>query len=124
MKDKAPYLAKWIKHHRSMGFECLLLYDNGIADDTRCVLDAYARNGDVTRIPEDVSACHTEDLPWLHESQILDNPQQAICDAYQRYIVYHKRDSGEIGLAWMLTSDVDKLMWFEGRPTPRTPSHN
>ena len=42
MKDDAPYLDEWIEHHRVIGFDRLLLYDNGRANDTRCVVDAYA----------------------------------------------------------------------------------
>ena len=112
VKDEALYLAKWIEHHRSIGFDRLLLYDDGSADVTRCVLDAYARRSDVTRIPEDVGAHHMEDLPWRHKGQILDNPQQAIFEAGRRYLVDRERDSGEVGSTWMLTSDVNEFLWF------------
>ena len=74
VKDEAPYLAEWSEHHRFIGFTHLLLYDDGSADDTRCVLYVYAQRADVTCIPDDVGAHHMEDLPWLHKGQILDNP--------------------------------------------------
>ena len=93
------------------------------------MLDAYARRSDVTRIPEDVSAHHMEDLPWRHKGHILDNPQQAIFEAGRRYLVDRERDSGEVGSTWMLTSDVNEFLWFigsqlRGRPTQRTLSRD
>ena len=84
MKDNAPYLVKWIEHHRSISFDRLLMYDNGYADNTRCVLDTFARRDDMTRIPEHVGARHMESLPWLHKCQILNNPQQAIFETCRR----------------------------------------
>ena len=63
VKDKVPYLAKWSNHHKLIGFGRLVMYDDGSANSTRCVLDTYVRRNDVTRIPEDIGACHMKDLP-------------------------------------------------------------
>ena len=113
VKDEAPYLAEWIEHHKSIGFDFILLYNDKSADDTQCVLDAYARRGDVTRVPEDIGNSYMEDLPWIHEGQIPNNPQQAIFEACRRYLVDEERSSGEAGSTWMLTNDVDEFLWFD-----------
>jgi hypothetical protein len=42
VKDEAPYLAEWIEHHKLIGFDSILLYNDGSTDDTQCILDAYA----------------------------------------------------------------------------------
>ena len=56
-------LDEWIEHHKSIGFDFILLYNDKSADDTQCVLDAYALQGDVTRVPEDIGNGYMENLP-------------------------------------------------------------
>jgi glycosyltransferase involved in cell wall biosynthesis len=113
VKDEAPYLAEWIEHHKLIGFDYILLYNDGSTDDTQCVLDAYAEKSDVTRIPEDIGSEYMKDLPWLHSGQIPNNPQQAIFEVCRRYLVDEELKRDVVGSTWMLTTDVDEFLWFD-----------
>lgn len=45
VKDEGPYIAEWIAYHRVLGFDHVLLYDNGSTDGTAGFLAALARRG-------------------------------------------------------------------------------
>ena len=118
VKDEAPYLVEWIEHHTLIGFDSILLYNDGSADDTQCVLDAYARQGVVTRVPDDISHRYMENLPWNHtvwleKSKNPNNPQFAIFESCRRYLIDEEVRRGAAGSTWMLTIDVDEFLWFD-----------
>ncbi|BCJ91075.1 hypothetical protein IZ6_18100 [Terrihabitans soli] len=42
-KNEAPYLVEWVAHHRALGFDRFLIYDNESTDDTPRVLETLSR---------------------------------------------------------------------------------
>ena len=113
-RDEAPYLSEWIEHHKLIGFDTILLYNDHSTDDTQCVLDAYAKQDFVVRVPENIGSKYMKDLPWVvNKGQITDDPQQAIFEACRRYLVDEEKKNGEVGATWMLTNDVDEFVWFD-----------
>lgn len=51
VKDEAPYLLEWIAHHRLIGVEHFVLFDNGSRDGTTQLLSGLARKGIVDHVP-------------------------------------------------------------------------
>lgn len=51
VKNEAPYLLEWIAHHRLVGVQHFVLFDNGSSDGTTQVLSALARAGIVDHVP-------------------------------------------------------------------------
>ncbi len=49
VKDEVRDIAEWLALYRLIGFDTLLVYDNGSTDGTRDVVDAAARQFDVRR---------------------------------------------------------------------------
>jgi hypothetical protein len=112
VKDEAPYLAEWIEHHKLIGFDYILLYNDGSTDDTQCILDAYAQKNDITRIPEDIGSEYMKDLP-VYGGIRPDNAQYSIFEVCRRYLVDEELKTGEVGSTWMLTTDADEFLWFD-----------
>lgn len=112
VKDEGPYLSEWIEHHKLIGFDTILLYNDHSTDDTQCVLDSYAEQGFVLRVPDDIGGKYMKDLPWRTRGQI-DNIQKAIFEACRRYLADEEQKNGEVGSTWMLTNDVDEFVWFD-----------
>lgn len=48
VRNEALYLPEWIEFHRLQGVEHFYIYDNESDDDTRDILNLYAKDGDVT----------------------------------------------------------------------------
>ncbi|MFV3126358.1 glycosyltransferase family 92 protein [Niveispirillum sp. KHB5.9] len=51
LKNEGPYLLEWIAHHRLVGVEHFVLFDNGSTDETGPLLSGLARAGIVDYIP-------------------------------------------------------------------------
>lgn len=51
VKDEAPYLLEWIAHHRLVGVEHFVLFDNGSSDGTTELLSKLAKAGIVDHVP-------------------------------------------------------------------------
>lgn len=51
VKDEAPYLLEWIAHHRLVGFEHFVLFDNASSDGTTEILSRLAKAGIVDHVP-------------------------------------------------------------------------
>lgn len=51
MRNEAIHLTEWIAHHRSLGVDHFLIYTNDCDDLTTDILDRYAAEGIVTRVP-------------------------------------------------------------------------
>mmetsp|Transcript_36842 Transcript_36842/g.66244 ORF Transcript_36842/g.66244 Transcript_36842/m.66244 type:complete len:423 (-) Transcript_36842:41-1309(-) len=110
VKDEAPYLAEWIEHHKMIGFDSILLYNDNSTDDTQCVLDAYAQKVYVIRIPEDTgSRYNVKFLPSQHDNEA----QLAILESCRRFLVDEEINSGKVGSTWLLTNDIDEFLWFD-----------
>ncbi|MBP7335247.1 glycosyltransferase family 2 protein [Niveispirillum sp.] len=51
VKDERPYLLEWIAHHRLVGVQHFVLFDNGSTDQTTALLSGLARAGIVDHVP-------------------------------------------------------------------------
>ncbi|OYQ31559.1 hypothetical protein CHU95_20675 [Niveispirillum lacus] len=51
VKDEGPYLLEWIAHHRMVGVEHFVIFDNASTDNTTSLLSALARAGIVDHVP-------------------------------------------------------------------------
>lgn len=51
VKDEAPYLLEWIAHHRLIGVDHFVLFDNGSSDGTSEILARLAAAGIVDHVP-------------------------------------------------------------------------
>lgn len=51
VKDEGPYLLEWIAHHRLVGVQHFVLFDNGSTDGTTALLSGLARAGIVDHVP-------------------------------------------------------------------------
>ncbi|MFV3074455.1 glycosyltransferase family 2 protein [Niveispirillum fermenti] len=51
VRNEAPYLLEWIAHHRLVGVEHFVLFDNGSDDGTTALLAGLARAGIVDHVP-------------------------------------------------------------------------
>lgn len=51
VKDEGPYLLEWIAHHRLVGVQHFVLFDNGSTDQTTALLSGLARAGIVDHVP-------------------------------------------------------------------------
>ncbi len=51
VKDEGSYLLEWIAHHRLVGVQHFVLFDNGSTDGTTALLSGLARAGIVDHVP-------------------------------------------------------------------------
>lgn len=51
VKNEAPYLLEWIAHHRTVGVEHFVIFDNDSTDGTTDLLSGLARAGIVDHVP-------------------------------------------------------------------------
>lgn len=47
VRNEQPSLAEWMAYHLAIGFDALLVFDNGSTDSTRPLIDLFARSHDV-----------------------------------------------------------------------------
>lgn len=101
-RNEAPYLREWIEYHKMIGFDKILLMNDNSTDDTQCILDAYAREGLVVRIPNDVVDDHNFKL---HESN------DHVFDACVDYMK-HQQNQLDPSATWLMTHDVDEFVYY------------
>jgi len=101
-RNEAPYLREWIEYHRLIGFETFLLMNDNSTDDTQCLLDAYAEEGIVIRVPNDIDEEAVRDL---HE-------QDAVFDVCTKYLQSNPTRF-DPSRTWMMTHDTDEFVWFD-----------
>lgn len=58
-KNEAPYLVEWVAHHRALGFDQFLIYDNESTDETPQVLARLAHLPGLRAIPWSVREGHS-----------------------------------------------------------------
>ncbi len=47
IKNEAPYIKEWIEYHKLVGVEKFYIYDNESTDNTKEILSAYIKSGEV-----------------------------------------------------------------------------
>jgi Glycosyl transferase family 2 len=87
-----------------IGFHSFLIMNDASTDDTQCVLDAYAKQGVVVRIPQDLHG----------ELRIQAKNQGDVFDACVEYLA-QKLNPRELASTWLLTHDVDEFVWFNNK---------
>lgn len=92
-----------------IGFEAFLLLNHNNTDDTQCILDAYADEGVVIQMPQDM------DNDTFNLSGNVDN----VVDACTRYLKNHP-DRFDPSHTWMMTHDTDEFVWFDRKPESAT----
>jgi len=83
-----------------IGFETFLLMNDNSTDDTQCILDAYAGEGIVIRMPEDTDSARYN---LTKNSDVFD-----ACTKYIKDHPIHYDPSR----TWMMTHDTDEFVWF------------
>ena len=96
-RNEALYLKEWIEHHRMMGFDSFILFNDQSTDSTQCILDAYVKEG-VVILETEIStfgavfdAC-VKRLTHLQQQQMLNG--------------------GKAQEIWIATHDTDEFIWF------------
>jgi glycosyltransferase involved in cell wall biosynthesis len=95
MKNEAPYVAEWVAHHRLLGFDRILVYDNDSTDGTTSILSDLRERGVI------------ETIPW--PSGARENPQTA---AYQDGLETLRDD-----VDWLLFADADEFLVLKQHET-------
>lgn len=86
-KNEAPYLAEWIAAHSAVGFDRIVLYDNGSTDETRQIVESAAK---FVRV------------------ELVDWPSREVryqADAYEDAVVKFGHDH-----SWMAFLDLDEFL--------------
>jgi len=99
VRNEAPYLREWIEYHRMIGFDTFLILNDESTDDTQCILDAYAKENIVLRIPFDVGDSYSGKL-WH------------IFDDCANYLNSHPEQFNP-SKTWMMTHDTDEFVYIK-----------
>mmetsp|Transcript_28061 Transcript_28061/g.59242 ORF Transcript_28061/g.59242 Transcript_28061/m.59242 type:complete len:486 (-) Transcript_28061:52-1509(-) len=99
VRNEAPYLREWIEYHRMIGFDTFLILNDKSTDDTQCILNAYAKENIVRRIPFDVEDSYSGKL-WH------------IFDDCANYLNSHP-DQFNPSKTWMMTHDIDEFVYIK-----------
>jgi Glycosyl transferase family 2 len=89
------------------GVGSFLIMNDASTDDTRCILEVYAKQGVVVRVPQDF---HLDD-----DSLDVRN-QGAVFDACVEYLA-RTLNAHQMASTWLLTHDVDEFVWFNNSKT-------
>jgi Glycosyl transferase family 2 len=87
------------------GFDSFLIMNDNSTDDTQCILDAYAKERIVFRVPTDLGSGPTGIAPYDQHTTF-----QA-CTEYLSQQV--RRESVNAKELWMSTHDLDEFLWFD-----------
>lgn len=101
--NEAPYLKEWIEYHRMIGFDDFIILNDNSTDDTQCVLDAYASEGIVKRIPEDIP-----DVVQHNATPKMKQAVDRVFDICTRYLAAQQTEAK----TWMLTHDIDEFLYL------------
>ena len=85
-----------------IGFDAFLLMNDGSSDDTQCILDDYAEEGLVIRIPIDIGDYDSK----------LDENNIHVFDTCADYLNNHQ-DRFDPSRTWMMTHDVDEFVFIK-----------
>jgi hypothetical protein len=115
VKDEAPYLVEWVAHYLTLGFDQVLVYDNGSRDATASVVGAFARRLDsVTlkpwpdqpgRIPQAsayADALEQTQCEWL---AFFDADELLVLRQHgriQQFLARYPDQAGAVAINWLL----------------------
>ena len=100
-RKEAPYIREWIEYHRMLGFDKILVHNYDSTDDTKCILDAYAKEGIVVRVPEDIELGDT-----------FKPVQRRALSYCAKYLSMQEENADAPTQTWMITHDIDEFLWF------------
>lgn len=123
VRDEAPYLAEWLSHYLTLGFDRILVYDNGSVDNSAAIVAACARlqrkihlmawpsqPGRVPQISAYTHALAHADTTWIayfdaDELLVLNG-----LDSVGEFLARYGEDTGAIAINWrMFGSNGEKL---------------
>jgi len=129
-RNEGVYLLDWIAHHRSIGFDRIILYTNGNDDGSDALLSALAAAGEITWHPSVVGpggspqgkayghalgfACDVLDYRWC---AVIDLDEYVGFDAgrfgsFKEYLNWQEvRAVDAIALNWLMFSSSDQVGW-------------
>gem|GEM_PF-278297 len=90
VKNEGRYLQEWIEFHRLVGCTKFYIYDNSSTDNTRQILNFYAKKGVVDWVE------------WPHMNSWLNTQQLAYCHA-----IYKSRCQ----VQWLALIDADEFLF-------------
>jgi hypothetical protein len=82
-----------------IGIDAFLLMNDGSRDDTQCILDAYAQEGIVIRLPQDFEAAQNN----------LTKSNDNVFDVCTNYLKYHQ-NWFDPSRTWVSTHDTDEFI--------------
>jgi hypothetical protein len=85
------------------GVGAFMIMNDASTDDTQCILDAYAKQGVVVRIPQD--------FPLKNVTMRVYRDQGFVFDACVEYLA-RTLDAQQMASTWLATHDVDEFIWF------------
>ena len=91
VRNEAPYLLEWIAHHRVLGFDRIVIYDNNSNDASWRILQRLAKAGEI-------DAVYWHVRPHVHKQ----------ASAYNHALA-RLRD----GLEWCLFADLDEFLMLD-----------
>ncbi len=113
-KNEAPYLVEWIAHYLTLGFDKLVIYDNGSNDSTARIIRACAdlesgielrpwpdRPGHATQNTAYADALARADTDWIaffDADELLVLSQH---DSIQEFLDRYPADAWAIGINWV-----------------------
>jgi glycosyltransferase involved in cell wall biosynthesis len=138
VKNEARYLVEWVAHYLAMGFDEILVYDNGSTDSTAAVVDSFARRESAVtlhawpdlpgRVPQTsayADAMHRTRCEWLaffDADELLVLKQH---DRIQEFLGRYPDETGAVAINWLLfgssgqRSYVDELQSIRFRMCAR-----
>ena len=84
-----------------LGFDKILVHNYDSTDDTKCILDAYAKEGIVVRVPEDIELGDT-----------FKPVQRRALSYCAKYLSKQEENADAPTHTWMITHDIDEFLWF------------
>lgn len=93
-----------------IGIDSFILLNDNSTDDTQCLLDAYAEEGLVQRIPEDIDDAAYVSSEYVETRTRTKNDR--VFDVCARYL----KGTQGADRTWMLTHDADEFLWFKKSP--------
>lgn len=114
-KNEAPYLVEWIAHYLALGFDKLVIYDNGSIDSTARVIQTCAdlepgielrpwpdRPGHAAQNIAYADALARADTDWIaffDADELLVLNQH---DSIQEFLDRYPANAGAIGINWLM----------------------
>jgi glycosyltransferase involved in cell wall biosynthesis len=142
-RDEAPYLVEWLAHYLSLGFDRIVVYDNGSTDRSLELVQACARRfpniasrpwpdrpGEAPQLSayaDAIRRCETEWIGFFDADELLVLKSHA---SIGEFLARYPGDAGSVAINWLLFGSSGELEYRDelqslrfrlaARPHPQT----